>query len=64
MVTMLTSEKITKSEVKVSGSCELNTTLLAQEGLYGFYVSVSPGGQHFSASDKRFAVGTDNFSFI
>lgn len=64
METSSSNEHITKSEVKVSGSCLFNTILPPEEGLYGFYVFISPGGQYFSASDKRFAVGTDIFDFF
>lgn len=63
MVTSPTTEKITKSEVKVSGSCQFNTTLPTEEGLYGFLVLISPSGQHFAASDKWFTVG-ENLSVI
>lgn len=64
METSSNNEHITKSEVKVFGFCLFNTTLPSEEGLYGFYVFVSPGGQYFSASHKRFAVGTDMFDFF
>lgn len=57
IVTSPTTEKITKSEVKVSGSCQFNTTLPPEEGKYSFYVSVSPGGQSFSVEDNLFTVG-------
>lgn len=57
MVTSPTSEKVTESEVKVSGSCGFNTTLPPEEGTYEFFVSVSPGGHHFGTSDKRFTAG-------
>ncbi|XP_025101845.1 uncharacterized protein LOC112568651 [Pomacea canaliculata] len=57
MATSSSNEHITKSEVKVSGFCLFNTILPSEKGLYGFYVSVSPGGQYFSASHKRFANG-------
>ncbi|XP_025103259.1 uncharacterized protein LOC112569634 [Pomacea canaliculata] len=56
MVTSPTWERISKSEVKVSGSCQFNTTLPTEEGLYGFLVLISPSGQHFAASDKWFTV--------
>ncbi|XP_025101950.1 uncharacterized protein LOC112568714 [Pomacea canaliculata] len=54
MVTSPTSEKFTKSEVKVSGSCVFSTTLPPEEGTYEFFVSVSPGGRHFGTSDMLF----------
>lgn len=63
MVTSPTSEKITKSEVKVSGSCVFNTTLPPEEGTYEFFVSVSPGGRHFGTSDKRFTAGNNILVF-
>lgn len=57
MVTSPTSEKITKGEVKVSGSCQFNTTLPRKEGNYSFLVSVSPGKRNFMVEDKQFTVG-------
>lgn len=57
MVTSPTSERITKKEVKVSGSCQFSTRLPSEEGKYGFLVSVSPGGQTFMTEDKQFIVG-------
>lgn len=59
MVTSPTSEKISRSEVKVLGSCQFNTTLPAEEGTYTLFVSVSPGSRQFSVSDKQFTVGKD-----
>ncbi|PVD27156.1 hypothetical protein C0Q70_12310 [Pomacea canaliculata] len=56
MVTSSTSERITKNEIKVSGSCWFYTTLPPDEGKYGFLVSVSPGGRHFNMEDKLFTV--------
>ncbi|XP_025102682.1 uncharacterized protein LOC112569174 [Pomacea canaliculata] len=50
MVTSPTSEKITKTEVKVSGSCQFNTTLPPDKGFYGFVVSISPGGRNYSVT--------------
>ncbi|XP_025101611.1 uncharacterized protein LOC112568517 [Pomacea canaliculata] len=56
MVTSPTTEKMTKGEVKVSGSCQFNTTLPRKEGNYSFLVSVSPGKRNFMAEDKQFTV--------
>lgn len=57
MVTSPTSEKISRKEAKVSGSCQFSTRLPPEEGKYGFLVSVSPGGQTFMTEDKQFIVG-------
>ncbi|XP_025101624.1 uncharacterized protein LOC112568526 [Pomacea canaliculata] len=56
MVTSQTSEKITKSEVKVSGFCHFNTTLPTEEGHYGFIVSFSPGARNCMTDNKQFTV--------
>ncbi|XP_025103028.1 uncharacterized protein LOC112569453 isoform X2 [Pomacea canaliculata] len=50
MLTSPTSENIAKNEMKMTGSCQFNTTLPAEEGLYRFYVSVSPGGRTYQAN--------------
>lgn len=63
MVTSSTSERITKNEIKVSGSCWFYTTLPPDEGKYGFLVSVSPGGRHFNMEDKLFTVGNKILHF-
>lgn len=60
METSPTSETIAKSEVKMSGSCQFNTTLPAEEGHYSFSVSFTPRG-HVAASYKTFTVGNDIF---
>lgn len=57
MVTSPTSEKISRKEAKVSGTCHFSTRLPSEEGKYGFLVSVSPGGQTFMTEDKKFTVG-------
>ncbi|XP_025103029.1 uncharacterized protein LOC112569454 [Pomacea canaliculata] len=50
METSPTSEKTIKSEVKVSGSCQFNTTLPPEEGCYDLFVSVSPTGRNYSVN--------------
>lgn len=64
MVTSSNNEKITKSEVKVSSFCQFNTTLPEDEGNYGFFVSVSPGGRTLSVEDKLVAVGKEMYIFV
>lgn len=67
MVTSPTSEKITRTGVKVSGSCQFNTTLPPHEGHYYFVASVSPGGRNYSvklpADTKWIVVGNIPFDF-
>ncbi|PVD27153.1 hypothetical protein C0Q70_12307 [Pomacea canaliculata] len=53
MVTSPTRQVITKGEVKVSGVCMFNTTLPSEEGRYGFFVIVSPGGQSYEAKSSN-----------
>ncbi|PVD27159.1 hypothetical protein C0Q70_12313 [Pomacea canaliculata] len=68
MVTSPTTDKITKSEVKVSGSCQFNTPLPSEAGGYRFYVSVSPGGRHFllklESIDKGITGDFNKISFL
>ncbi|XP_025102791.1 uncharacterized protein LOC112569265 [Pomacea canaliculata] len=45
MVTTSTKEPVTKTEVKVSGSCQVHTTFPPHSGSYGYYVKITPGGQ-------------------
>ncbi|XP_025101001.1 uncharacterized protein LOC112568112 isoform X2 [Pomacea canaliculata] len=45
MVTTSTNEPVAKTEVKVSGSCQLHTTLPLHSGNYSYYVNIDPGGQ-------------------
>ncbi|PVD27032.1 hypothetical protein C0Q70_12182 [Pomacea canaliculata] len=45
MVTTSNNESVAKTEVKVSGSCQLHTTLPPHNGSYGYYVNIAPGGQ-------------------
>ncbi|XP_025103265.1 uncharacterized protein LOC112569637 isoform X2 [Pomacea canaliculata] len=50
MLTSPTDERITENEVKVSGSCQFNTTLPQEIESYDLYVSVSPGGRNYSVT--------------
>lgn len=67
MVTSPTNDFITESEVKMSGSCQFNSTLSAEEGNFSFEVVVFPGGLTYSAKftkeQKWYSVGTYLLSF-
>lgn len=50
MLTSPTDERITESEVKVSGFCQFKTTLPQEIGSDDLFVSVSPGGRNYSVT--------------
>ncbi|XP_025101326.1 uncharacterized protein LOC112568301 [Pomacea canaliculata] len=60
MVTSATREIVGSGRVKMSGSCQFNTTIPAVEGQYSFFVAISPGGRTydviFTAGHKWLAI--------